>query len=233
MNTERVLQWAATRLKGKLANPFSCKHGLRQVAWGQWEQTSGHNQTNENMEQVTHHNLRSLSYTCNHKVYLQQSPLKPVLLVKMKTLCSFICCFSLLCFFQLLIAGDINLQSKQTYSKYKIVVKAVHCVTFKMHFFSIKTTFLKLKYAWNMCYRSRPTQTLSVRSCLCRKKFTFSFWQVCLFDISAYITQRKIYISVAMSPDALLLRHMMLHPGLQEELHSKLMCLRASGYVAP
>lgn len=43
---------------------------------------------------------------------------------------SFVLCFSLPSLFQLLIAGDINLQSKQTYSKYKIVIKAVLCITF-------------------------------------------------------------------------------------------------------
>ena len=102
-----------------------------------------------------------------------------------------------------------------------------------MHFFSVKATFLQLKCVWNVCYRPRPTQTLSGGGCLCEKKFTFSFWQVCVFDISAHINRRKICVSVEMSHDALLLRHMMLDPGLNEELHTKLMSLRTSGYVAP
>lgn len=51
----------------------------------------GHKQMGGNMEQITHHDLRSVPYTDNHKVYLQQSPLEPMLLVKINdmSLCLF------------------------------------------------------------------------------------------------------------------------------------------------
>lgn len=68
-NAERLLPWAAANPKGKLRKHSSCKCGLRQVAWRHQEKTSGHNQTNENMELMTDQSLSSLSYTCSCSLF--------------------------------------------------------------------------------------------------------------------------------------------------------------------
>lgn len=89
-----------------------------------------------------------------------------------------------------------------------------------------------LKCVWNISYRLGLTKTLSVRGCLCEKKFTFRFWQVCL--ALAHASPKGKSVLVWRCHTMLLLQsHMMLHPGLQEELHTKLTNLRTSGYVAP